>query len=271
MLTAPCYFHPLVLFGGMMFVFGTCGSDTQTPVQNGDAAVAPLCANQGPVPGTPFFQGGSTCTTSDGRSGTGHGSYGCIANDECFPACQPEKGKVSCKMVSVPSSQNVPASAPRCVYESCSGANQDETCQLASGGTGMCCSGICVAIDALNDPHHCGGCGLQCAPGASCQSGVCTQPCNEDCGPDPAETCGSCPSGQACVVSVKSGSTVCASTTCAGQPDGAPCGAQRIFGLCCSQRCIVEGDNANCGGCGVACCPGLTCSPTGELIPGFCS
>ena len=37
------------------------------------------------------------------------------------------------------------------------------------------CSGECV--DTNTDESHCGGCGLACAQGEACDSGVCTSPC----------------------------------------------------------------------------------------------
>ena len=268
------------LTGGLLLMLGCSGAEgvpdprvdggttdsPALPMDGGAPESGTLCAIQRPTLGTMFYEGGSTCVTSDGRQGRGEGSYGCIALTDCFPFCQPAKGDVECLWVSLRNSLGTEQFGARCVYQQCSGANENERCRLPSGGAGVCCSGTCADIDYLNDSKNCGGCGLQCAPGASCVSAYCSLACNEGCGPDPAKDCGSCATGKACQGTLLG--SVCLITSCLGLPDGAPCTSDRILGMCCNQECRhVDTDPDNCGGCGVRCCGGSQCSPGSNTGP----
>jgi hypothetical protein len=118
-----------------------------------------------------------------------------------------------------------------------------------------CCSDACV--DLTQDPNNCGVCGLTCPSGICALSGIaatCLPPGPDD---DCPETCGPwsvCTDGQ-CVDSSCDSSFYCKAENgavgicCYGPTVGAP--------AWCSD---LANDPANCGGCGLACPAGQTCS-----------
>jgi hypothetical protein len=124
----------------------------------------------------------------------------------------------------------------------------------------LTCDGTCV--DPSADPRNCGGCGMSCPAGQSCDAGACTLHCDGEqaacgagaaayCAPlasDPANcgTCGNaCPQGQACDAGACTLRCEGGRTTC-----GAGAG----------QHCAdLAADRANCGACGRACADGETC------------
>jgi hypothetical protein len=133
-------------------------------------------------------------------------------------------------------------------------------------GTEIDCGGVCV--DPQSDPKNCGGCGIVCLAGSSCQKGQCLTTGN--CGDggvcavgqaccvsgctnihfDP-QNCGGCgqvcPPGDACTMGA-------CTTGCGGGPV-CPAGSQ-----CCASGCTkTSSDPQNCGGCGIACAAGAAC------------
>jgi hypothetical protein len=219
------------------------------------------------LPGAPFYEGGSSCVTSDGQQGRGKGNFGCVPLSDCFPPCLPAQGSVECLWVSLRNSLGTEQFGARCVFKDCSGANENELCHLSSGGIGLCCSGSCSDIDYLNDPENCGGCGFQCAPSATCRSARCSVPCNVACGAEPLPECGSCAAGKTCQATLLG--YVCLTKSCLGLSDGAPCSSGGKHGMCCDQDCKwVDSDSDNCGDCGVHCCAGNHCSPGNNATAG---
>ena len=49
---------------------------------------------------------------------------------------------------------------------------EDDSCNLTCSGEETICGSECVALNS--DPNHCGGCGIPCEDGDSCQNGTCT-------------------------------------------------------------------------------------------------
>ena len=111
-------------------------------------------------------------------------------------------------------------------------------------GTQACCGGN-TCVDVLQDNNNCGGCGIVCSGGSSCQDRVCTCPQGTtDCGfacvdtqSDDNNNCGGC--GIVC-----SGGKSCQNGACA-----CPCGNTDCAGTCTN----TNFDDANCGACGNAC------------------
>jgi hypothetical protein len=226
---------------GLMLVAGTgCGSG---------AGSAGMCHDNRPPPGTPFLEGGSSCTLPNGRPGVGQGEYGCIDPTLCH--CTLEAGPATC------------ATGAVCVYAACSGANQGAACARPGGQQGTCCNGTCSAIDLRTNPFNCGGCGNVCPQGVSCDYGACAIPFG---------TIPTCPHGLvgAAATCVGTSCSACVAASCSGLADGAPCSVQsdagqgeQLAGLCCQGACAAwYADNQNCGGCGVTCCPGTKCERT---------
>jgi hypothetical protein len=113
------------------------------------------------------------------------------------------------------------------------------------------CSGQCV--DALNDPHNCGDCGVTCTPGQSCLKGHCT--CGGPCS-------ATCPSGQICC-SDRCCDPVKDPVNCSVSPSVCPPVVDFSIctpGTCCGGDCTdTDRDPGNCGACGHVCLPGRTC------------
>jgi hypothetical protein len=142
-----------------------------------------------------------------------------------------------------------------CVSSRCVPGN----CGLACGAGTVCCGttgdgGAQRCNDLRSDPSNCGGCGLTCAPGQSCQNGVCG--CNSmqtDCkgtcrttGSDP-DNCGAC--DRICPVDLR----FCAGGSCQ------PCSSAGQ--VACNGSCVdTTSDQGNCGSCGKPCQPGQACS-----------
>lgn len=171
-----------------------------------------------------------------------------------------------------------------------------KTCQSFSGGTcltsasqaGMCCpqgfSSTC--INPTSDPQHCGGCGISCGAGATCNNGVCStivppctaghlgQFCDLDAGTSrvccPGGGCidtltdnrncgrcgGACGSGLTCV------SGACLALACSAAVQNQACADDGGSpGTCCSSACVHrQVDPLNCGQCGRSCVGAETCA-----------
>jgi Cys-rich repeat protein len=161
-----------------------------------------------------------------------------------------------------------------------------------------CCANQCV--DLLFDEYNCGACGQVCAAGETCERGACTgaQTCvtDSDCPPDQICMNGIC-TQTACEDIDGDGFFGCeddcndndptihpgafdgcdqVDNDCDGQTDedcscgcfsDADCAAGQS---CCTCQCVnLATDNANCGGCGMACGAGETCS-SGACFPEGC-
>jgi hypothetical protein len=114
--------------------------------------------------------------------------------------------------------------------------------------TQACCDGQTCTDLTQND--NCGGCGIVCSGGRTCQDLVCTCPAGTtDCGGECVNTqsddnnCGAC--GNAC-----HGGESCQNGVCA-----CPSGKTDCSGTCTD----TNSDDANCGACGNACAADETC------------
>jgi hypothetical protein len=157
-----------------------------------------------------------------------------------------------------------------------------ETCT----GDAQCCTGICGpkdsrgrrqcacpanllecrrdCIDPATDEKNCGGCGISCPRGSTCESGVCScvpETCaslgagcgtfDDGCGR--TIQCTSCPSGQVC------DGTACKTTNGGSCASGSDCASGVCAaGICCNQTC----DGA-CQSCGSGTCTGISGTPCG--------
>jgi hypothetical protein len=108
-----------------------------------------------------------------------------------------------------------------------------QPCAADDGTAGLCCAGACQ--ETQNDPKNCGGCGVQCPAGQSCEAGVCSG--------TPA-SCSGAHAYQFCDVADASLSKIC----------------------CPAIGCTdLATDTSNCGACNFACPSGDTC------VAGVCS
>ncbi len=153
------------------------------------------------------------------------------------------------------------------------------TCALGCGGGTTECGGVCA--DTNSDPTNCGACGTKCKGGEVCSQGQCTATCadtEQACGQSCVDTqtdrtnCGGCGAmcgdGEICVagkcaLSCQQGLTLCSAQVGDGGVNDASVDAADASsdgGLGVPYCANLQTDNANCGGCGVACGPGETCS-----------
>jgi len=125
-----------------------------------------------------------------------------------------------------------------------------ETCD---GNDNDCDMSIDEGFDLSNDPMNCGACGNACGAEETCCGGDCVDVRAS------ADHCGACATdgGATC------GATeVCCNGSCA---DAASCGTCMedcaMSGReCCTGACVdTQGDENNCGGCGVECAAGQVC------------
>jgi hypothetical protein len=191
------------------------------------------------------------------------------------PTCPPP---TTCCPGGCVDTQNDPNNCSECGFQCPSG----DTCQAGDcvaptscnggpvcTGNNQCCPSGCSNV--LTDPNNCGQCDLICPVGDTCQMGNCKAPASCNGGPvcmgtdqccatgcsdvetDP-KNCGSC--GHPCAPSDTCvGGTCTVPTTCNGGP--ACTGGQS----CCPTGCVAENsDPSNCGGCGIICSPGSTCT-----------
>jgi hypothetical protein len=115
-------------------------------------------------------------------------------------------------------------------------------CRLANGAAGACCGGSCV--DPSSDPVNCGFCGARCPVGMTCAAGTCSY--------------ASCTGAIPRLPAPPSPRAIAATTAGCALPTGGGTGA------CCAGACRATGDfasdNNNCGGCGIVCPVGETCT-----------
>ncbi len=168
-----------------------------------------------------------------------------------------------------------------CVYPfapSGTDCTTDDPCIHAAQCDG---AGECVVVDetVCNDPP--GPC--HAVPGTCLGPGRCSyalhpsgHPCEDgdDCSlGDACDDAGVCQPGPECATANPCAVGNCGVTRqCSFFPktDGTSCGPQAVI-VCCSGECVnLELDDDNCGGCGVACGPGQSCStiePTPMCMP----
>lgn len=222
---------------------------------------------------------GAACTTGlcvqgSPISGTGAGVCYAPASSNCsFGGCQ---GDTFC-------------AGGRCVQRSCLSGFSGGTCQTTAQEAGMCCpqgfSSTCV--NPSKDVQNCGGCGIACSAGATCNNGVCStaappctaghlgQYCNLDAGTshaccpsggcvdlkNDATNCGRC--GTRCGAGLTCLSGACVALSCTGQTQPVSCADldAGTSGNCCGGSCVNRSrDPLNCGSCGRACVSTESCT-----------
>ncbi|HUB08712.1 MAG TPA: hypothetical protein VMB50_17020 [Myxococcales bacterium] len=215
--------------------------------------------------------GGSTGGTATGGTSSTGGIAACVEGAGCVPSAAPTDVGLCCAGV-CRDIQADPAncggcgdgcpSGTTCQYgfcslPSCAGAATNDYCALADGGNGQCCNGACFDPGDFNsDPANCGACGDGCAAGSACASQACAL---ADGGSGFCAQDSDCPAGQSCSVQ-----GACARTSCgdagAGTVCNLPATATDAQGVCCGGACSDSSwDDANCGGCGLACPSGSEC------------
>jgi hypothetical protein len=162
----------------------------------------------------------SNCGSCGTSCGGGTCNYGYCSPAGCNPACRDDQ--VCASGVCVGSVCDPSAASS---YFSFYGP---PSCQADDGTVGHCCgSGACEEI--ANDPQNCGGCGIQCPEGQTCDNGACSGG-GTQCGPNNLNSFCDLANGL---------SSIC----CAG--------------IGCTD---TSADPSNCGSCGAACSQGQICS-----------
>jgi hypothetical protein len=234
--------------GGICMAAGTGGGGGSAQ-GGGDSSGGGTASNGGGAGGGTSSSGGGGTASNGGGSHTGGGgsatggssSTGGGGQSTCFPPC---------------ASNETCVNGDYCATVTCTSAGG--SCLLPDAGYGECCgSGGSFACLAINtDVNNCGGCGLQCPAGSTCNGNVCSIDCHTS----------SCPGGSTCVYN--EGQNACYPTTCAPGATNVPCslGSDRP-GECCGGACkAIWDDDSNCGGCGIYCQAGTFCS-YGECYP----
>ena len=151
-----------------------------------------------------------------------------------------------------------PANAPLCFGGNCYVQGQDNCPEGLQR-----CGETCVSFF---DETNCGGCGIFCSPGTTCQGGVCAQPgggaCPSgtvDCGSDPplcVDTLTNPSYCGLCSISCAPGE-ICQGGACIVAGGGGCKDGNLTF---CAGVCVaLTTDPANCGSCGFVCGEGTTC------------
>jgi hypothetical protein len=168
---------------------------------------------------------GGTCIALPDDGNCGECGYACTAPATCVGYGFQQ---VSCSVVT-PCGDLHPAGTDAGPAPLCSG----------DAGYGTCCGDSCVVAaigEGQTDPLNCGGCGIACAVGETCQNGTCTAggvmyACNGQGGPETQ-----CPQGYACA------GVTCAATSCGpdqvNQPVVLPDGGS---GICCGASGVSTG------------------------------
>ncbi len=224
---------------------------------------------------------GTACTTINGTAACSNGACGVGSCDANFADCDHLAGN-GCEVSTATETGNCGACGV--------------VCNDAPSATATCSAGVCgyacapgqrdcdgnttngCEVDANADSANCGGCGVVCTQGRTCQAGSCTTAvcaggladCDND-GSNGCEVtlasnaahCGGC--GVACSYTNGTGSCTagaCALATCA--PGYANCNASSTDGC----EVNLGSSAANCGGCGNTC---VVANGTAACFAGACA
>ena len=278
-----------------------CTDSTQCPA--GRTCNAGRCLRATCAPGA----NGGACAF--GR--TSRGTFGTCCNGACVDLNQDKDSCGTCGNACasglcaggqcMPTPHACPAGGcfggQQCVDGTCVAACQAGPmggfCAATSGGLGACCDNFFSSScqDLKGDANNCGGCGVRCPTGQSCQggkcsgaSGICTDGhqgaycdaaggesklcCGGACvDVDTDEfNCGSCGktcgSGESCI------DGACAVTSCAGVTNQRACRVGAVFGVCCGGACVdTKSDETHCGQCNKGCGSGAECRLSRCAVP----
>ncbi len=214
---------------------------------------------------------GAVCTTdAQCESGlclsSGHCSRSCAGAADC-----PASANWMC--VSLPGRGTACDCTPRGTSDAPCNMIDDECNGLVDDTSRMCPAGC---VDVSSDSNNCGGCGITCGGGTTCQSGHCECPPARStvCGTRCADTmtdpmnCGAC--GNVCPGGT-SGMASCAAGRCGVMctPGSGDCDGNAANGC----ETNTRSDITNCGTCGNTCAYAhatATCS-TGSCVLGACA
>jgi hypothetical protein len=136
-----------------------------------------------------------------------------------------------------------------CARLSCADAPLLAHCVLSDGGLGHCAAMTCQSLDLATDPSNCGGYGLACPAGSSCQGGCCVA------------SQGACPQGKTSARG-ECDDARCVWQSCTEAVRDQACSFGSLIGICCGTACIDPSvDSDNCGACGRQCGDGDWCQP----------
>jgi hypothetical protein len=199
------------------------------------------------------------CEGTESNDSCGACGLACPSGTTCLDGdcVQQDGGFASCP--ATPCGQGQMCEDGFCESLSCQPGESGALCAfgdgVGGGNDGVCCNGVCTSFQ---DPQNCGGCGIACA------SGVClgeSDTCLPESGVD-GGTC-FCEPGLLCI----QGECVFPGSACAnGEAEGSFCQVDGgATGLCCGippqASCSdLINDPNNCGGCGIVCPAGQTCS-----------
>ncbi|MBK7863074.1 MAG: hypothetical protein IPJ65_31585 [Archangiaceae bacterium] len=240
---------------------------------NGVCRASPTCtvSNSGadcPAPGGGVGQCCGTACVNRGTDTQNCGACGasCAAGHVCRNGnCTwPDGGFGSC-LTGVGCPSGTVCENNKCLPLTCAPGSSGAACGFGRGvgasqyftTTGTCCNGACV--DFKQDPQNCAACGASCTSGLCVTGSVSGGPGGSSCLEQPASTCPlSCPPDMFCTTGG------CKSRSCSFS-GGSCLSSSGQTGTCCSQgfsnTCVNPlNDVDNCGGCGISCGPGATCT-----------
>lgn len=214
---------------------------------------------------------GATCS-SNLTCGSGHCTSGVCCNTACIASGNPCQA-ASCNSQGAAgtcTTSNLPAGTACGSGQTCDG---NGVCQTTCAAGTTLCGGKCV--NEQTDTTNCGACGIACPAGNACINSVCTLSC-----PAGTTNCaGVCVNTSTSTSNCGVCGTVCATFNDVAACTNGACGVASCnsgFADCDNNPndgCEVNTtfDLNNCGGCGVRCTSGSTCSKGACQPPPACT
>jgi hypothetical protein len=191
--------------------------------------------------GSSSVGGGST--SSGGGTGGGTACTGTLCGSDCADL---NSDSAHCGNCNHACNGGAFCAAGVCHLSSDCTAGPNGPCELSDAGLGTCCDGTCEALDVMNDPNACGGCGLHCPVTSACASGACLDTDGGFLHGCAGSTCGP---GLTCNTPYDR----CLAATCTPALNGEQCNGPGES-LCCGGSCTnVYTDPAHCGACDHPC------------------